>query len=251
MKQTFTLLSLVVALLLSVQSNAQSYEIRDSLGTLVNDDTLWLPGDGTESTIKAVLRSTNVSMATLETKMVRTEVEVPANTENYFCWSLCYNAVDAGDNVVWEDQTPVWMVPDSIYTKLRVYHKPKGETGRATYRYKLFNRSMPSDSASFVVIFDVPLGLFGPVQERPAGEASVAPNPADGWVNFNYKGNADAQQRSLVVYDLLGNQVDVQPLPNQRGTITLNTDEFAPGIYVMSLRENGQPIATKKLVVDH
>ena len=100
------------------------------------------------------------------------------------------------------------------------------------------------------MVFDVPLGIFGSVAARPDGEVTLAPNPADGWVNFNYKGNTNGQNRQLVVFDLLGNQVAVEALPYHSGTVTLNTEDYVPGIYVMSLRENGQLIATKKLVVD-
>ena len=250
MKTLLRSLLLALTVGLAAQVSAQSLEIRDSLTNVLNNDTLWLPGTGSESVIKSVLRTENMSQATLEVKMKRWEVSVPPGTENYFCWSLCYNAQDAGDRVEWEDNTPVYLVPDSVYKKLQVYHKPHGETGVAVFRYKLWDRANPDDSASFHVIFAVPLGIFGPSTPRPNGEVSLAPNPADGWVNFTYKGNANGTNRELVVFDLLGNQVALETLATPSGSFTLNTEEYVPGIYVMSLRENGQLIATKKLVVD-
>ena len=249
MKTLIRSLLIVAALGLGVQANAQ-IQCLDSLGNVLNGDTLIVPGSGSEQVMKYVVRTQHGSDSTLQVRMKRWETEVPAGTKNYFCWSLCYNEQWAGDRVEWQDNTPVPQDPDSLYKTLRVYHKPMGETGRAIFRYRLHDINNTDDSASFHVVFDVPLGIFGPSTPRPTGEVSLAPNPADGWVNFTYKGNTDGQNRELVVFDLLGNQVAVESLPYHNGQITLNTEEYVPGIYVMSLRENGQLIATKKLVVD-
>ena len=249
MKTLIRSLLIVCALGLGLQAQAQ-LEARDSLGNVLNGDTLWVPGTGSESVAKYLVRTVNTGDSVLQVRMRRWETDVPSGTENYFCWSLCYNAQWAGDKVDWQDNTPIRQEPDSVYKKLAIYHKPYGQTGSATFRYRIHDINNTDDSASFHIVFDIPLGIFGPVAARPDGEVTLAPNPADGWVNFNYKGNTNGQNRELVVFDLLGNQVAVQALPYHSGQVTLNTEEYVPGIYVMSLRENGQLIATKKLVVD-
>lgn len=249
--KTILRLSLAVFLLATtVDLSAQSIIIKDSLGNDLSEDTLVVLGTGQEQKLKYVFYVENSTNAVVNGRCVRWEDDVPLGTKNYFCWSLCYGEKNTGDSVRWIDKFPLALQPDTVYRNLAAYHKPYGATGPALYRYKLWNSSDANDTTSIHVLFDIPLGIFDAAAERPSGEVRIAPNPADNWVNFNYKGNADGTNRQLVVFDLLGNQVAVEPLPYHTGKITLDTGDYSAGIYVMSLRENGQLIATKKLVVD-
>ena len=243
-------LLLLLGIALAVPATAQTITVRDGNETILNDSTIIVPATGNEVELKYTFTTLFTGMGTEPVRLRRWEEDVPAGTENYFCWSQCYNARMAGDSAQWTDSYPVNMEPRCRYRKLAAYHRPNGQTGAAVYRYKLWSPANPSDSATFTIIFDVPLGIFGPAAPKPTGEVSIAPNPANEWVRFNYKGNANGSNRELLVFDLLGNQVAREPLAATSGNIVLNTQEYAPGIYVMSLRETGQLIATKKLVID-
>jgi hypothetical protein len=80
----------------------------------------------------------------------------------------------------------------------------------------------------------------------------VFPNPTAGQLNISYDYGADAyKKRTLTIYDNMGRKTD-QTIPNDiRGSWSLNTANWSPGIYIIRMEADGQPLQTQQVVVTH
>jgi hypothetical protein len=79
----------------------------------------------------------------------------------------------------------------------------------------------------------------------------VKPNPASTYVEIDY-GNfpwQSSSQASLHIYNLLGELVYTQNLPQYSGKRILDIQNFASGVYVLQINDNGNVVGTEKLVV--
>jgi hypothetical protein len=79
----------------------------------------------------------------------------------------------------------------------------------------------------------------------------VKPNPASTYVEIDY-GNfpwQSSSQASLHIYNLLGELVYTQNLPQYSGKRILDIQNFAAGVYVLQIKDNGNLVGTEKLVV--
>jgi hypothetical protein len=79
----------------------------------------------------------------------------------------------------------------------------------------------------------------------------VKPNPASTFVEIDY-GNfpwQSSSQASLHIYNLLGELVYSQNLPQYSGKRILDIQNFVAGVYVLQINDNGNLVGTEKLVV--
>lgn len=78
---------------------------------------------------------------------------------------------------------------------------------------------------------------------------SIYPNPATSYVTLSYK-LADAPQVAvLLLRGVDGRELRRMPLSAQRGQQLLDTRSYAPGTYSVELLNNGERIATERLVL--
>lgn len=101
-----------------------------------------------------------------------------------------------------------------------------------------------------------------PFCERPrtSGKTSLAlantdinslliyPNPTQGEVNVKFESQDTAAV--IEVYDLTGKKLGVFAAPNKKGTVQIPLNNFAAGIYVVALKENGEITMQKKLIIN-
>lgn len=95
--------------------------------------------------------------------------------------------------------------------------------------------SLPSEALNYIIT----------ATEPAASVVSVYPNPATGrfWVRWLHAGGAG----QLDLTDLLGRVVRQQP---QTGELTeMNVGELATGLYLLTLRADGQPVQVRKVWV--
>jgi len=76
-----------------------------------------------------------------------------------------------------------------------------------------------------------------------------APNPAINWVDLYYELAEDLKTGHLVVISTTGATIAQVELQNNSGQLTLNTKDWASGIYFATLFSEGQDAKTFKIVI--
>ncbi|MBI4646843.1 MAG: T9SS type A sorting domain-containing protein [Bacteroidia bacterium] len=78
--------------------------------------------------------------------------------------------------------------------------------------------------------------------------SSFMPNPANTYTSFSYclKNNRNVK---IVIYNILGNQMQSIPLMVFPGKLTVNTEEFSPGIYFCALLADDKMVSMRKLII--
>lgn len=73
-----------------------------------------------------------------------------------------------------------------------------------------------------------------------------SPNPTKS--QFNIKYSTASINAQLIIYDLTGKQLFEEVLSDNKGNLNINITNFATGIYVIVLKENGSITMQKKLI---
>lgn len=76
----------------------------------------------------------------------------------------------------------------------------------------------------------------------------VFPNPATTSVTFEFNRNGNSQMFEMVIYDQLGREIWREKGYENR--LELSTEEFEPGMYFYCLEENGEVMASGKLIIE-
>lgn len=246
--KNFTLL-VVLFVFVTSYSFAQSIDILDSSGTVVNGQTVIANGTTSKSLYKYHLDVENTNSTSMDVKVTRYEMAIVSGTKNYFCWSVCYAEQPSGSQPVFTDFTPV-TVPgngtnDSDFV---AYHKPEGNAGSSTYRFVFFDDNNPSDSSYVDIVFDIVVGM----DEHKAEENDIMayPNPAKEDLTVSYRLDQSGSDNEMVIMDLLGKEVFSKSISRSEGLIHLNAGEFDSGVYFYGIRTRGHMTNTKKLVIN-
>ena len=77
---------------------------------------------------------------------------------------------------------------------------------------------------------------------------SLYPNPAKDVVTINY--DLNVSNVMVEVYDIAGRSISKNVLSSSSGELQLNTSNFAAGMYMVVVKQDGVLVAQKKLVVE-
>src|SRR5690606_17622807 len=94
-------------------------------------------------------------------------------------------------------------------------------------------------------------------QGRPAAmedelnsyELVIAPNPAKENVSMNFTYLEKDSEKTIQVYNLLGVMLESYTPAIQNGTWDLNTSRFPAGQYIVVMKENGNILMQKNLII--
>jgi PKD repeat protein len=80
----------------------------------------------------------------------------------------------------------------------------------------------------------------------------VYPNPAGQQLNVNYIYGTDKDvDRRIVIYDMKGRLVENRQVKDMNGTMNIQTGNFATGMYILQMQENGKPLHTERVSIVH
>lgn len=248
MKKTLTL---ICSAFLSLGTQAQLLIIRDSLDNVVNGTTVVKTGMADAFVISEHLEATLEGNVGKVVNVRRYELEVIPQTQNYFCWGVCYGPQDAGAMPTWYSlpQHSITMSPGVEYSNFAGYHSPLGQTGSSTYRFVWYDVGNTTDTAWVDIEFRVdPVGM----NEAAAAqyELSVFPNPSMGAdVRVNFTATAVSPATRLVVYNSLGEAVHAEAIRATQQSLVINAGELSTGVYFATLENSGTMLATQRFVV--
>jgi len=229
--------------------SAQSFVITDGDGVDVTNGFISVNGDnGSFSIVETHVKVTNVSAFDIDVKVKRYEISTVTNSENYFCWYLCYASMVAGtkpvfptaaDGAFYHYRT---IEADSSDNALSMYHKPEGTIGTSLYRYVIFDGNNAGDSVYVDVEFNV--GYVG-IEEVKEVQAFHYPNPASS--NLKIKLDKNYNNLSVSIVDMLGKKVG--SIPVNGDVVNVNVTDYKNGIYFYSIMNDKGVLLTRKFIV--
>jgi len=173
---------------------------------------------------------TNISNASISLKCSRSVVSEIAGTSNYFCWGVCFGETT---NVSLISQT---ILPSDTNHTFYAHYKPLVNPGETLITYCFFNTANPSDQACQTVSFCYesvcPISVE---EEQNAKFELVGSNPLKGLSFINYRLHAGETQGQLLVTNLQGELVKKVLVKGNSGSILLNAQDYAAGVYQFTL----------------
>lgn len=248
---------LLLATIFSAGLNAWAGNLQ-FLDQSLNDITstnVTFAGTAADFSIDGYIKLKNNGASNIDVKIKRYELSYTAGTKNAFCWQNCYTFMNAG--AVWQFPTPSDNAWSDFVTvnagavsnyQLVADYQPYSNVGASTYRFVAFDGNNPNDSSYVDVTFDVTLGTNDLAQKS---SFSVYPNPASGNLTINLETTSTSGNNSILVFDVIGNQVAEYRFNGNNGKISADVSSLNNGIYFYSLMENGKAIMTKKVIVSH
>lgn len=242
---------LLLGTFVSLQVNAQLLTLVDEHGADVpNGSTYIQVGEASVDLEEVHLVATLVGDASKEVNMRRYERSVQPGTQNYFCWGICYDAMDAGVLPVWNSMAihSLYMNGGEPVTNFGAYHKPQGVVGTSTFRYVWFDVDNRDDSVWVDIEFQaLPVGI---AETAYAARLNVFPNPSKGAdVQFEVDMNTLSGAAALVIHNAVGQRIRTTALRMGQPVARLSTEGLAPGLYFASVDHQGRTLVTQRFVV--
>ncbi len=115
-----------------------------------------------------------------------------------------------------------------------------------TVQYKFFNRMSGNDADYVTLVYNVSGVGFSEIKSFEI--SSAYPNPASSWfsVDFNLPVFTTA---NLKVYNHTGQLTAVYPIQNQTNSMKVDIENYASGVYFLSIEIDGKQTGVEKLVV--
>ena len=237
------LLILGVSFIATFFTSAQSISVTN-LDALVTSNP-------SESLLQAQATVTNTSSSPMDILVRFNEISVgPAGSGHYFCWAVCYNEGSVTNGFQTPANHSLTLDAGASNTNFYSDYLPNNTVGVATYEYCFFDENNPSDETCVQITFDTQnVGIKDVLTSGKSGVSNSYPNPAASDVNINYSLTPGWNQANLVLYGLLGSQVQSVNLNENQGTLNLDVSSLPAGMYFYTLMVDGNAINTKKMLV--
>lgn len=210
-------------------------------GVLYDGQTILVEGTFEEDDVKAYINVENTGDEALDVKVFRRQNSLVDDTENSFCWGLCYMPqVDTST-------VSLTLEPGVVNTDFYGTYTHNQHSGTSSVTYVFYDMNNPQDSASVEVQYKV---ATNSLEETLAAALQVYPNPANQVLITKLKAIPDADVR-VVVIDMLGNLVYESVLAAGTTEKRIVTQSWAPGFYHYQLMLGNRVILQKKIMVTH
>lgn len=236
---------------ITFQVNAQLLTFTDENGVNIPSGTTIIHDGVSTSDYEYVHLSTTLNGS--ESKVVnmrRIELDVQSGTQNYYCWGVCYDAIDAGALPVWNCLAihSLSMNGGEEVNNFSGYHKPQGLTGTSSYRYIWFDVDNRDDSVWVDLEFRVTAVGIG--DNVALARLNVFPNPSKGAdVQFDVEMPSLSGATALVIHNAVGQRIRTIPVRSGQPIARLSTEGLAPGLYFATLDHQGRGLVTQRFVV--
>jgi hypothetical protein len=194
--------------------------------------------------IKASIKFRNTTEKPITLIIRKLNSQIGVTQKNYFCI----------DNNCLDPKVEDFMLkidPNQSFNSLQFVLEAGLALGTSSVKYVAINKANPAEIHEFELFFNV--------DERSEKKQSiytsasidlqeVFPNPAEEYAYVNYKILNDQVKAKIVLYNILGNQVDEYPLPPQDTRVKIRTETLSPGVYFYTLYIDDDSHITCKLV---
>jgi len=238
MKKTLLFISLIA--LFSLNANAQSIQLLKEDGSAIENNSLYVSVDITESTVEIPVYVKNLTGSNLDVMVKKYEVDLVSGTQAYFCWDICYDPSATISAVA------ITASANDTIKDFSADLKTANVSGLSKVMYTFFKDKALTDSASVTIYYQV--GAVG-IQDINTIKHSIScyPNPANDnlFFEFNLEPNSKGE---IIIFDLTGRKVKQQNITSLEDNLLINVSDLNAGIYLWTIEVEGIPIKSEKLV---
>ena len=220
--------------------SAQTLQFEHNGVACENGQTIICPWDEDEEAYIGNMFVRNLSSETQGVIVERELIQENEDVRNsYFCFGICLQPdVNVSDPV---DINSL----EAEFLSVHVNTVTGGPmTGTTIYKYSAYTRSNPDER---IYLYVQAGGEWG-IDENKVSFGGAYPNPATSKVHFDVKANSN-DNITVVVYNLLGQEVKSQVISGRQNSINIAVDDFQPGIYFCSFQINNEVVKTEKFIV--
>ncbi|OFY47495.1 MAG: hypothetical protein A2W85_02190 [Bacteroidetes bacterium GWF2_41_31] len=188
---------------------------------------------------------TNNTTAAINVKVRRTNLDVVAGSENYFCWVLCYEPANDISSEFLE------MAPgaSSGLEYFSGHYTPLGHSGTSAVEYMFYDMNDVSINQKFIVKYTSSPTAIDESILKGVHFSAIYPNPAINFVSLNYTLVPGVKSASIRISNILGTVVSEMNLNLNSNSTRVDVSQLDGGIYFYSVILNGERLSTKKLVI--
>lgn len=189
---------------------------------------------------KVEIHLQNVSNASADVLVRRTDLSPLAGAANYFCWKECYSP-----NVfVTPDDQFVTIEPGATTENFSGHYMANNQFGSSVTRYTFFDKRNPADSTWFLVRYTTDGTGVSDLQNNTF---NCRPNPATNQVTISF--NQSIADGNLNIYNLNGTLIRSIQLENGMSELGISVSDLANGVYFYTIETAGKRLAANKLVI--
>lgn len=168
-----------------------------------------------------------------------------------FCWGpLCY---PFGTTSSFETAGfLVELLPEETDTTFIADYYPAGVAGVTAFNYCFHPAGNVDGGTCQMVLFclDAENCALGILDSQQLQTESIFPQPITGISSFPYQLNG-ATSAQMRIVNVNGQLVEQTTLTNQQGVVYLNAQDYAPGIYVITLTTDEGLSVSDRFIVQH
>jgi hypothetical protein len=193
--------------------------------------------------IKAPVRFKNTTEKPITLIIRKQSGQIGGTQKNYFC-------IDANCLDQKVEDYAIKIDPNQSFNSLQFALEAGLANGVSSIKYVAFNKFNPAEMQEFELFFSV--------EEKAEKESiytsrhinlhEVYPNPAEDFAFVNYKILNDEIKAKIILYNILGNQIEEYPLPFSENKVKIRTEALNSGVYFYTLYLDDEGVVTRKLV---
>ncbi|MDZ7848820.1 MAG: T9SS type A sorting domain-containing protein [Owenweeksia sp.] len=237
-------------ILLSIFSIFSLATVAQSLAIVeASSDTLSVGNATTSRDLESYVAVENVGSQAIQVLVKRINKNyTPLTDSNAICWQICF----APDVSQAPHSTAITLSPGQVSAKSdfvgHVYPDRDGTPYTGDITYVFFDLNNPSDSVAHTVSYEVN-NTFAVAEIDVSRLVNVYPNPAQDNVTIDYDLQS-LNQASFELINVVGNKVYQKELNAGSGELKLSIDRLPRGVYFYLLRNEGETLLTRKLVIE-
>ena len=262
MKKIITILSISLFItVINAQISLSVYEPNQSVD--LNNGSVDVTGLASQFELVEYLWIVNEGAQAITLKCKKTELDMLAGSENITCWKICPSSYDvAGANpsafvTVSGVQMTETLGPLDTNKSFSAHYKPMNLDGCSLIKYEWYDENdLNTPLASINIRFIHTTGSCSIGEEEleinnPSFQ--IYPNPANENVNIQIDATSSQLENTiLTIHDVIGKEVfSINANAITDGSLSLETNDFNQGIYLVTLTKGNTPIFTQRLVISH
>jgi hypothetical protein len=232
---------------LNYLSGADTLELYDTLGVLINNGTIKISGsDPNVDFIQGHIWVKNTTTTEMPNVYVRRIInQEVGSSQNSICFGImCY---PPSTN---QSANPTVLAPEVLDKSFYAEYYPNGNGGLTSITYEFFDEITFGTKVSAKATIEFAISANS-INEDKLVFKGPFPNPSSQYATFEYNLPAIYNNAELIIRNLLGIEVGSFTFENGTGKKAIDVSRYASGIYFYSYIVDDKVIQSKKLIVKH
>ena len=244
--------SAILCFLFAIAVNAQSsLEIREhGTSNVVNGATynFWIAANSSTHTIE--FDAFNISNATIDYKITKTNVTIDAGASSWFCVFHNGDATDIQSHCYLPVVTTTahsFNTNPGEFNGISADFSPGANNAVSIVRYKIYDMNNIADSAIFTLVYNVSPAGISSVFAPDFAVGNAYPNPSSG--TFNFTVGATNNPVNYTIFNLNGELVKSENVFVHSGTISIDLSGLPNAVYTCRFSSGELISAEQRLVI--